>query len=61
MNFHHIGTIFKKEFTDLFRDKKTIIGTLIVPLLLFPLLMLIMGGGLGSMMNDVLEDPTKLI
>lgn len=22
MNFHHINTIFKKEFTDLFRDKK---------------------------------------
>ena len=59
MNFHHINTIFKKEFTDLFRDKKTIIGTLIVPLLLFPLLMLIMGGGLGSMMNDAFEDPAK--
>lgn len=37
---NHFLTILKKELTDILRDKKTIIMGIIVPILLYPLLML---------------------
>lgn len=53
INFKHVLIVFKKEMKDLFRDRKTIIGSLLVPLIIFPLLMLVLSGGLGKMMSGV--------
>ena len=36
MNFKIISSLYKKEILDIFRDKKTIIIMLVVPLLLYP-------------------------
>src|ERR1035437_1943897 len=38
-----IPIIIKKEFTDIVRDKRTLITMIIIPLLLFPLIFNIMG------------------
>lgn len=40
MNFKIVSTLYKKEIVDIFRDKKTIMIMLVVPLLLYPVLML---------------------
>ncbi len=40
MNFKKILTIYKKELLDLFRDRRTIITSLILPIVLYPLLMI---------------------
>jgi len=39
MNLHAIGVVYRKEFTEWVRDRRTLISTVIVPLLLFPIIM----------------------
>jgi sodium transport system permease protein len=39
MNLHIIGTVYRKEFTEWVRDRRTLISTVLVPLLLFPIIM----------------------
>jgi sodium transport system permease protein len=38
MPLENIGTVYRKELTDSLRDRRTLISTLLVPLLLFPLM-----------------------
>ena len=57
MKFKHIKIVYKKELKDLLRDKKTVFSTFILPLVLFPLIMFLMGGGMGNLMGDVGENP----
>src|SRR5258708_35047037 len=38
MAFRNIGVVYRKELTDSLRDRRTLISTLLVPLLLFPLM-----------------------
>lgn len=57
MKFRHIKIVYKKELKDLLRDKKTVFSTFILPLILFPLIMFLMGGGMGSLMGDVSDNP----
>jgi sodium transport system permease protein len=38
MNWRRIRTVFRKELVDALRDRRTIISTIIVPIILFPLL-----------------------
>lgn len=56
MNFRHIMIVFKKEVKDMIRDKKTIISSFIVPLILIPVIMLLMGGGVQKMQKDITEN-----
>jgi sodium transport system permease protein len=58
MNFKHVWTIFKKEVKDIIRDKKTIITSLLVPIVLFPVLFAIMGGGFKSFEKGMNENIT---
>ncbi|AWZ47486.1 ABC transporter permease [Clostridiaceae bacterium 14S0207] len=45
--------VFKKELKDLFRDKKTLIVSILIPLLLYPVIFGIMGKGMDSQVKDV--------
>jgi sodium transport system permease protein len=47
MNFNKIFIIYKKELLDLMRDRRTVITSLILPIVLYPLLMI----GFSSMMS----------
>jgi len=47
MNLKKIFTIYKKEMLDLIRDRRTIITSFVLPILLYPLLMV----GFSSMMS----------
>jgi len=47
MNFFKILTIYKKEMLDLIRDRRTIITSFVLPIILYPLLMI----GFSSMMS----------
>jgi len=38
MNFHAIGVVYRKELTEWLRDRRTLISTVLVPLLIFPIL-----------------------
>jgi sodium transport system permease protein len=39
MSFHNIAVVYRKEVTEWLRDRRTLISTVIIPLLLFPILM----------------------
>jgi sodium transport system permease protein len=39
MNFHNVGIVYRKELTEWLRDRRTLISTVLVPLLAFPILM----------------------
>ena len=44
MNARNIGIIFRKELTDTMRDRRTLISSILMPILLFPLLMAAIAG-----------------
>ena len=52
--------ILFKELKDLLRDKRTIVVSLLVPLLLVPLLFFVMGKSVHKMKTDA-EDNTKIV
>jgi sodium transport system permease protein len=39
MDLNAVGVIYRKEFTEWIRDRRTLISTVLVPLLVFPILM----------------------
>ncbi|OQX72061.1 MAG: hypothetical protein B6D62_00140 [Candidatus Cloacimonas sp. 4484_275] len=41
MNFKKILTIYRKELLDLFRDRRTVISSFVLPIVLYPLLMIV--------------------
>ena len=48
--------VLKKELKDIFRDKKTILFTLILPIILFPVMYKLMGYGMKSTMKGATEE-----
>jgi sodium transport system permease protein len=38
MNLNRVGIIYRKELTDALRDRRTIISTIVLPILMFPVL-----------------------
>jgi sodium transport system permease protein len=38
MSLHNVGVVYRKELTEGLRDRRTLISTIVVPLLLFPVL-----------------------
>ncbi|HBS93162.1 MAG TPA: ABC transporter permease [Firmicutes bacterium] len=61
MGINVIKLVFLKELKDIFRDKKTIFMSLIIPLLIFPLLFLVLGGSMDKSMKQVEENLTVAI
>ena len=55
MNFKHIFIVFKKELIDMFRDRKTIISSILIPVLLFPIMYGFMGFSQKKMVKDAEE------
>ncbi|HSR68410.1 MAG TPA: ABC transporter permease [Acidobacteriota bacterium] len=48
MNLSTVWTIFKKECLDTIRDRRTIIGMVILPLIMFPLIFMVMDRVISS-------------
>ena len=40
MKFSRIGIVYRKELVDLLRDRRTVIATVVIPVVLYPLLIL---------------------
>ncbi|MDO5707270.1 MAG: ABC transporter permease [Andreesenia angusta] len=51
--FKYAGIVLKKEMKDIFRDKKTIIMQILIPLLIFPIMAIVMTFVMGSMQKDM--------
>jgi sodium transport system permease protein len=61
MGINVIKLVFLKELKDIFRDKKTIFMSLVIPLTIFPLLFLVLGGSMDKSMKQVEENLTVAI
>lgn len=55
MAARNIGVVYRKELTDMLRDRRTIISSILVPILMFPLLML----GIGALATVVVRKATR--
>ncbi len=58
MKLKHILTVFKKEVKDLTRDKRTIITSILLPMLLIPMINIIMGGSAEKFTKGLSENVT---
>lgn len=47
MNLNKVITIYKKEMLDILRDRRTVISAIVIPIILYPLMMI----GFSSLMN----------
>lgn len=60
MNLHQVTVVYAKEITDIIRDRRTLISMILIPMLIIPLI----GGGLGTLMEsqiDKMEEKTFTI
>ncbi|ADL53138.1 ABC transporter permease [Clostridium cellulovorans] len=48
--------VFKKELSDILRDRKSVISAILIPLILFPILSFVMGFAFNKSMNSVSEN-----
>ncbi|MCX7747849.1 MAG: ABC transporter permease [Clostridia bacterium] len=58
MKLRHVWAVFKKEAKDIIRDKKTLIASIIVPMLLIPVINIFIGGGIEKLQKDIKENVT---
>lgn len=58
MKFKHVWIVFKKEVKDIIRDKKTVITSIVIPMILIPLLNILVGGGVEKLQKDINENVT---
>jgi len=56
MKLKHIWIVFKKEVKDLSRDKRTLVTSILLPMLLIPLINIVMGGGVQKFEKDINEN-----
>lgn len=56
MKLKHAMIVFKKEVKDLIRDKRTIISSILLPMLMIPLLNIVMSGGMQSFQKSMNEN-----
>jgi len=54
----HVWIVFKKEVKDIVRDKKTLLTSIFVPMLLIPVLSMLVGGSIEKLNRDISENVT---
>jgi len=61
MSLRNIGIVYRKELTEALRDRRTLISTIVVPLLMFPVLTVGFGAAMVSLMNKAEKETPKVI
>jgi len=61
MNFRNVGIVYGKELTEWLRDKRTLISTVLVPLLAFPILMVGMTSLMTVMIGRAEKETAKIM
>jgi sodium transport system permease protein len=61
MNWHNIRTVYFKELLDTLRDKRTLISSVIVPLLLFPLMTIGFGTVAAKAMKSLSKETVSIM
>jgi sodium transport system permease protein len=62
MNFRNIAVVYRKELRESLRDRRTLISSLLVPLIIFPLLTAGLGAAISALIGKAKEEvPTIMI
>ncbi|MGB2769304.1 MAG: ABC transporter permease subunit/CPBP intramembrane protease [Candidatus Zixiibacteriota bacterium] len=60
MNFRKVKIIYFKEMLETLRDRRTLISTILIPIILFPILMFGMGAVVVTMMRKTEAEATRI-
>ena len=58
MKLKHVMIVLKKEIKDMIRDRRTIISSIVLPMILIPLINIVMGGSIQKLEKDMNENVT---
>jgi sodium transport system permease protein len=62
MNLRNVGIVYRKELREALRDRRTLISSLLVPLVIFPLLTAGLGSAISALVGKAKEEiPTVMI
>lgn len=61
MSLRNVGIVYKKELTEALRDRRTVISTVLVPLLLFPVLSVGFGSLAVALVGKAKEEVPKVM
>ena len=61
MNLRNIAVVYRKELREALRDRRTLISTLLVPLILFPLLSAGLGAAISALIGKAKEEIPKIM
>src|SRR5271156_782581 len=61
MSLHSIGIVYRKELTEALRDRRTLISTIIVPLLLFPVMIVGFASVASTLVGKAKEETPKVM
>jgi sodium transport system permease protein len=61
MSLRNVGIVYRKELTDSLRDRRTLISMILVPLLLFPVLMVGLSYIAGEVIGEARRQPSRVM
>jgi len=61
MSLHNVGIVYRKELMDSLRDRRTLISTIVMPLLLIPVMTIGFGSFAVSMVKKAEKETPKLM
>jgi sodium transport system permease protein len=61
MSLRNVGIVYKKELVEALRDRRTLMSTILIPLLLFPVLAVGMGYAMAEIFGEAEREPSKII
>jgi sodium transport system permease protein len=61
MPLHNIGVVYRKELTEALRDRRTLISTILVPLLIFPVMSVGFASVASLMVGKAKKESTKIM
>jgi sodium transport system permease protein len=61
MPLRNVGIVYRKELTEALRDRRTLISTIVVPLLMFPVLTVGLGAAMVSLLNKAEKETPQVM
>ena len=60
MDLRRVGIVYRKEILEALRDRRTIISTIVIPIIIFPVIFVAFGGLAGAMVKSAQSERAKI-
>jgi sodium transport system permease protein len=61
MSLRNIGIVYRKELTEALRDRRTLVSSILIPLVLFPVLTVGIGTVAAELIGEASREPSKIM